>query len=476
MVQVLPAEDQWAQAGRAAGSSAVQHYMDRTDDKALKKAISDLGESPPADKIMHAILNAKTYSNERKQEVFKNLLGVEQFRQTQREDKERSEQAKELNILKKAKYEIENKNLQLKTKQEEAQVERDKAKVEREKERPALRGKETSETIRHNIEEEKIKREKIAEDERKAVAVEKRKLEELNEKVDIAKNKYEESIRKAKAQEELAAETHKLAQEKEARLGKHGGEDLALKAKAEERKSQELNEKVKERSLAYEESVRKAKAQEELARASLEEKIRATTDKKKEKELKDEETLGKIKEVRATPGFDELDEVGQYNALTNAGVPLADAERESKIKASQINRQSTAIDKSYEAQQPFIDRTTAAARSYETETKPKLQLLTKLATDEELIGPTANAFRERLGIPLGSLDNPNNELFQKTSLDLLKGLPESYGNRILKVEVDNFLRTIPTLENSANGRRMIASNFLKLGEMKEVFYNEMQRA
>ena len=44
----------------------------------------------------------------------------------------------------------------------------------------------------------------------------------------------------------------------------------------------------------------------------------------------------------------------------------------------------------------------------------------------------------------------------------------------MKVEVDNFLKTIPTLANSPDGRRMIASNMLKLGEMKEVYYNAMR--
>jgi len=37
------------------------------------------------------------------------------------------------------------------------------------------------------------------------------------------------------------------------------------------------------------------------------------------------------------------------------------------------------------------------------------------------------------------------------------------------------LKTIPSIMNSADGRRMIASNMIKLGEMKEVYYNEMRK-
>ena len=95
--------------------------------------------------------------------------------------------------------------------------------------------------------------------------------------------------------------------------------------------------------------------------------------------------------------------------------------------------------------------------------------------DEDLISPVSAVFLESMGIPLGALEDPSSELYQKLSLDLLKGLPDTYGTRILKVEVDNFLKTIPTLLNSADGRRMIASNMLKLGEMREVYYKEMRK-
>jgi hypothetical protein len=142
------------------------------------------------------------------------------------------------------------------------------------------------------------------------------------------------------------------------------------------------------------------------------------------------------------------------------------------LKKTQITERN--IDKSYENQKDFIDNVSKQNQSWETEFKPRLLQLQAL-NDEELIGPGAAKVLETLGIPLGALENPSNELFQKVSQDLLKGLPDSFGSRILKVEVDNFLRTIPTLSNSPDGRRLITSNMLKLGEMKEVYYNEMRR-
>ncbi len=188
----------------------------------------------------------------------------------------------------------------------------------------------------------------------------------------------------------------------------------------------------------------------------------------------DPEQLQKIKSVRQQPGFDELDELGQYRAFTDANVSKENAAEEAKLRNQQLTRQNQEFEKSYAAQKSFIDDTTSSYKGFETEMKPRLLQMQNIK-DEDLIGPTAAVFLESLGIPLGALEDPSSELYNKLSQDLLKGLPETYGSRILKVEVENFLKTIPTLMNSADGRRMIASNMLKLGEMKEVYYNEMRK-
>jgi hypothetical protein len=165
--------------------------------------------------------------------------------------------------------------------------------------------------------------------------------------------------------------------------------------------------------------------------------------------------------------------------LKGAYGQMAKAELQRRQEAEKINQKKSLenerqIDRSYETNKNFIDNTTKQYRGWETEMKPRLLQMQSIPADE-IIKPTAAKFLESLGIPLGALENPSSELYNKLSQDLLKGLPDTYGSRILKVEVDNFLKTIPTLSNSPDGRRMIASNMLKLGQMKEVFYNEMRR-
>lgn len=188
----------------------------------------------------------------------------------------------------------------------------------------------------------------------------------------------------------------------------------------------------------------------------------------------DPQQLNAIEKAHADPNWNYMNEVDKFNTLLKSGVSGPNAEREAKLESQLRSRESQDVERSFKSQEDFIKDVTNAYKGFETEFKPRLLQMRNIK-DEDLIGPTAAVFLDALGIPLGALEDPSSELYHKLSQDLLKGLPETYGTRILKVEVDNFLKTIPTLMNSAEGRRMIASNMLKLGEMKEVYYNAMRQ-
>jgi hypothetical protein len=204
-----------------------------------------------------------------------------------------------------------------------------------------------------------------------------------------------------------------------------------------------------------------------------------------------QETAEKLRGISPDQQRNQLK--SEPNQQSEEGFDISEFTPEERVKMSMINpnvskqlteeeklqfkkdvHQQGLIDKSYEVHKPFIDDITNSYKGFETEMKPKLLQMQSLK-DDQLIGPTSAKFLETMGIPLGALEDPSSELYSKLSQDLLKGLPETYGNRILKVEVDNFLKTIPTLMNSPEGRRMIASNMLKLGQLKETFYKEMRR-
>lgn len=94
MVTIAPKEKDYSDVGQLFGSGASQGYQNRADEMALQKAIMDLGDNPPADKLMQTILGTKTYNPQSKQNLFQNLMGIEQFKEAQRHAKESEEIAK----------------------------------------------------------------------------------------------------------------------------------------------------------------------------------------------------------------------------------------------------------------------------------------------------------------------------------------------------------------------------------------------
>jgi hypothetical protein len=68
------------------------------------------------------------------------------------------------------------------------------------------------------------------------------------------------------------------------------------------------------------------------------------------------------------------------------------------------------------------------------------------------------------GINLKSLQSTESQEFEKLSNDMLKGIQDIFGSRILKTEVDNFMKTIPTLTQSDAGKIAVIDNLKLLGE------------
>jgi hypothetical protein len=101
----------------------------------------------------------------------------------------------------------------------------------------------------------------------------------------------------------------------------------------------------------------------------------------------------------------------------------------------------------------------------------QLDRLETLNEEDELATPALAKIAESFGIPLAVLSNPQSEEFQKVSQDLLSNIKEVFGNKIIVVEVENFLKTIPTLMNSKEGRARIIRDLKILHKGAELQYN-----
>ncbi len=71
-----------------------------------------------------------------------------------------------------------------------------------------------------------------------------------------------------------------------------------------------------------------------------------------------------------------------------------------------------------------------------------------------------------VGLNLKSLQTPETQEFEKLSKDMLNGLKDTFGSRILESEVQNFLQTIPSLSQSNEGKKAVIDNMKMLAEGK----------
>ena len=102
----------------------------------------------------------------------------------------------------------------------------------------------------------------------------------------------------------------------------------------------------------------------------------------------------------------------------------------------------------------------------------RLKRMEYLNKNNELTSPGVATTLDKLGLPIGILNNPDSEEFDKLSKDQLKSIRTYFGARINQVEVENFLKTIPTLMNSKEGRNRVIDNLKILAEAKTATYKE----
>ncbi len=93
----------------------------------------------------------------------------------------------------------------------------------------------------------------------------------------------------------------------------------------------------------------------------------------------------------------------------------------------------------------------------------KLENLNK----KELLTPAAVKTLNFFGVPLGVFDTANEQEFEKQALDLTANIQQDYGSRILQSEFNTYLRRIPTLLNSKEGRTRIIENIRIYADAKE---------
>ncbi len=137
--------------------------------------------------------------------------------------------------------------------------------------------------------------------------------------------------------------------------------------------------------------------------------------------------------------------------------PLFEAEGE-KLEAKRVSELATEVEKNY-----------ATARNEDV----RLDRMEELSNKGDVSTPTMIKALDTIGLPIGILSNPDTEEYRKLETDFIRDARDIFpGGRITNYEIQSYLKTIPTLMNSKEGRAAIIRNRKLLNEAKKVRYQE----
>lgn len=127
--------------------------------------------------------------------------------------------------------------------------------------------------------------------------------------------------------------------------------------------------------------------------------------------------------------------------------------------------------KKWEYNKDLIQKSDAEYRNAKVRLED-LNRFEELETEGEgLDTPGYVEFLKRSGLDIPALMNAESEEFQKIAANFLSGAKEAFGGRVSNYEVEQFLKTIPSLSQSPEGRKRVIAN-LKRMYRGQVFYGD----
>lgn len=149
---------------------------------------------------------------------------------------------------------------------------------------------------------------------------------------------------------------------------------------------------------------------------------------------------------------------------------LADYKQVRKEEFENAKYEREKVDRDIKESKEWFKETNKKARGLK-ETNARLNRMEQLIDTGKLTNPIFASALDTLsqgvfgfGINLKSLQNAESQEFEKLSNDMLKGIQDVFGSRILKTEVDNFLKTIPTLSQTDSGKKAVIDNLKLLNQ------------
>lgn len=94
----------------------------------------------------------------------------------------------------------------------------------------------------------------------------------------------------------------------------------------------------------------------------------------------------------------------------------------------------------------------------------------ELEKEKKLDTPGYVEFLKRSGLDIPALMNEGSEEYSKIQQSFLRDAKQYFGGRVSNYEVEQFLKTIPSLSQSPEGRKRVMSNLRRFARLKTAYY------
>lgn len=152
---------------------------------------------------------------------------------------------------------------------------------------------------------------------------------------------------------------------------------------------------------------------------------------------------------------------------------LPDAEARKQLQLQIRSRRSsqketfenTADRLAAERSQAIADEITAGSKTAALEDQ-RLKRMEELDAKGNLSKPLTIATLDKIGLPISILNNPDNEEFRKLEQDFVRDVNDVFRGQIRVFEIQSYLKTVPQLINTPEGRKAIIRNRRLLNDAK----------
>lgn len=99
--------------------------------------------------------------------------------------------------------------------------------------------------------------------------------------------------------------------------------------------------------------------------------------------------------------------------------------------------------------------------------KNDLERLIELEKDNKLDSATYDAFLTNSGLDIAALRSPESQEFNKIVNNFVRDIKSIFGARISNQEMEQFMKTLPSLSQSPEGRKRVVSNLMRIARENE---------